>query len=68
MLKYIVKYLKIIALSCLIILALCGVGFGGAGPISSQTKERYLDNEVKTEVVQAKNEESGLMQENIVKS
>ena len=62
------KLLKAIALSCLVILALCGVGFGGAGPISSQTKERYLDNEVKTELVQTKDEEGGQVQEGLINS
>lgn len=41
-------------LVCLIILALCGIGINGAGPVLSQSKERYPENNVKIELVQVK--------------
>lgn len=49
--------LRLTGLVCLIVLALGGIGIGGAGPVCSQTRERYIANGIKTELVQTKNEE-----------
>lgn len=44
-------------LLCLIILALCGIGMNGAGLLFSQSRERYADNGIRTELVQTREEE-----------
>ena len=55
--KRIKKLLKLGGLVCLILLALCGIGINGAGPVFSQSRERYLDNGIKMELVQQKDED-----------
>lgn len=45
-------------LVCLIMLALCGIGINGAGPVLSQSRERYTDDVIKIELVQTKEDES----------
>ncbi|SFD03565.1 hypothetical protein SAMN05216167_10366 [Spirosoma endophyticum] len=55
--KRVKKLLKLLVLLCLIMLALCGIGINGAGPVFSQTRERYVDTGVKTEQVDVKNED-----------
>lgn len=55
--KRIKKLLKLAGLVCLILLALCGIGINGAGPVFGTMRERYLENGIKTELVQQKNED-----------
>ncbi|GAA4361643.1 hypothetical protein GCM10023185_28850 [Hymenobacter saemangeumensis] len=50
------RYLRLLGLVLLMLLAAAGVGLTGAAPIS-QKKDRYIDNEVKTELVERKQEE-----------
>lgn len=66
--KRIKKLLRLIGLACLIMLALCGIGISGAGPILSQSRERYIDNGIKTELVQSRDEESDSPEEAEAKS
>ena len=66
--KRIKKLLRLIGLACLIVLALCGIGIGGAGPILSQSRERYIDNGIKTELVQSKDGEGDASEEAEAKS
>ena len=54
--KRVKKLLKTVGFVCLIALALCGIGIGGAAPILSQKRERYVDNGIKTEQVLTKEE------------
>jgi|GEM_PF-5714417 len=61
--KRIKRLLRLISLVCLIVLALCGIGINGAGPIFSQSRERYIDNGIKTELVQTKDEEGDSVEE-----
>lgn len=61
--KRIKKLFRLISLVCLIVLALCGIGISGAGPILSQSRERYIDNGIKTELVQTKDEEGDSSEE-----
>jgi hypothetical protein len=67
LIKRIKKLIKLIGLVCLIALALCGIGISGAGPILSQSRERYIDNGIKTELVQTKGEEGDSMMEDEAK-
>ncbi|WP_461150696.1 hypothetical protein [Spirosoma pulveris] len=55
--KRVKKLFKLMGLVCLIILALCGIGINGAGPLFHQSRERYPDNGIRTELVQSKEEE-----------
>ncbi len=64
LLKRIKKLFKLIGLVCLIVLALCGIGINGSGPVFSQSRERYIDNGIKTELVQGKDEEGDSLEEN----
>ncbi|GAB3767601.1 hypothetical protein GCM10028818_00730 [Spirosoma horti] len=57
LIKRIKTLLRLTGLVCLIVLALCGIGISGAGPVFSLTRERYIANGIKTELVQTKNEE-----------
>lgn len=66
--KRIKKLLRLIGLVCLIVLALCGIGISGAGPILSQSRERYIDNGIKTELVQFKDEDGDASEEAEAKS
>ncbi|GAB3495487.1 hypothetical protein GCM10027341_12920 [Spirosoma knui] len=67
LLKRIKKLFRLIGLACLIILALCGIGVTGVGPVSPQSRERYLDNGIKTELVLTKDEEGDSVQEDEAK-
>ena len=66
--KRIKKLLKLIGLVCLIMLALCGIGINGAGPVLSQSRERYIDNGIKTELVQTRDEAGNSVEEDEAKS
>ncbi|GAB3281369.1 hypothetical protein GCM10027347_56980 [Larkinella harenae] len=57
LLKRIKKLIKLMGVVCLIVLALCGIGLGGAGPIASPGRERFTENGIRTELVQTKDEE-----------
>jgi len=67
LIKRVKKLLKLVGLVCLIFLALCGIGIHGAGPIFSQTRERYIDNGIKTELVKQKDEDGDSVESNDVK-
>ena len=57
LIKRVKKLLKLLVLLCLIVLALCGIGISGAVPIFSQNRERYIDNGIKAEQVDVKDED-----------
>ncbi|GAB4023662.1 hypothetical protein GCM10028808_74560 [Spirosoma migulaei] len=63
LIKRIKQLLKLIGLVCLITLALCGIGIGGVGPVLSPSRERYIDNGIKTEFLQTKGDEGDSMEE-----
>ncbi|WP_461136033.1 hypothetical protein [Spirosoma lituiforme] len=65
--KRIKKLFKLVGLVCLVMLALCGIGINGAGPVLSQSRERYIDNGIKTELVQTKDEEGDSVEEDEAK-
>jgi hypothetical protein len=65
--KRIKKLFKLVGLVCLVMLALCGIGINGAGPVLSQSRERYIDNVIKTELVQTKDEEGDSVEEDEAK-
>ncbi len=48
------KFLRLLGLICLIILAFMGIG----APISFSSREEYLDSEVKSEQSEIKDDES----------
>lgn len=50
----------------LILLASVGIGLTGAAPISSNKRGEYLENEVKTELVEEKEQEEDSGQESEV--
>jgi hypothetical protein len=62
LLKRIKRLFKLIGLVCLVVLALCGIGINGAGPLFSKNRERYIDNGIKTELVQTKDEEGDYLE------
>ncbi|GAB3893063.1 hypothetical protein GCM10028803_06800 [Larkinella knui] len=57
--KKLKKLLKLAGLGVLILLALMGIGIGGAGPIFSTQKDRYNDTGIRTELVEGKEDDSG---------
>ncbi len=61
--KRIKKLFRLITLVCLVVLALCGIGINGAGPLASHNRERYIDNGIKIEFVQTKDEEGNSQEE-----
>ncbi|WPP53010.1 hypothetical protein [Catalinimonas niigatensis] len=54
------KIFRQIRLALLIILISLGVGLAGAGPIFPNSRERYMDKEIRTEQVDKKEEESDI--------
>lgn len=65
--KRVKKLFRLIGLVGLIILALCGIGLNGAGPLFSQSRERYTTENVKIELVQTKDEEGDSAESNEIK-
>lgn len=54
------KIFRQVRLALLIILISLGVGLAGAGPIFPNSRERYMDKEIRTEQVDKKEEESDI--------
>jgi hypothetical protein len=52
------KIFRQVRLALLITLISLGIGLAGAGPIFPNTRERYMDKEIRTEQVDKKEEES----------
>lgn len=55
--KKLKKILKLTGIICLIFLASVGMGLTGAAPVLPKNRERCIDNQVKTELVEAKESE-----------
>lgn len=51
--KSLKKIIRLTGLVLLILLAVSGVGFTGASPVSLKKNEQDYDNEIKTELVEA---------------
>lgn len=52
------KIFRQVRLALLIILISMGIGLAGAGPIFPNSRERYMDKEIRTEQIDRKDEES----------